>query len=153
MSPARPARRCARFRTSPASATSTCTGCHSTAVAVQAVVFSGSPRSYRPGNAAVATNSACTGCGAYAYAYQYLVQVDRPFAFSTSAERRIHEIRDSVDEVASSIVPNSLDHDRLLDFELNGLTSELRAAIDDAVAEASARFTADPIERTDREER
>src|ERR671931_690339 len=50
---------------------SDCTGCHSTAVAVQVLLVTRNPSFFGPGNAAVATNAACTGCGSFAYARQF----------------------------------------------------------------------------------
>ena len=126
---------------------STCTGCHATAVAVQAVVFSGSPRYYTPANAAVAWNGGCNACGTYAYAWQYLVQVDRPFTLSGDAQARIRELRTQIAETADATVPDSLDADALLDLELNGLTSRLREVIDEGVTAAGAHVVAPPVER------
>jgi putative peptide zinc metalloprotease protein len=130
-----------------------CTACHASAVAVQAVIFAGSPRVYTPTNAAVAANGNCTSCGTYAYAWQYLVQVDRDFTLSGDARQQIHDLSTQIDDVASSVVPASLDADALLDLELNGLTAQLETVIDHEVAAAGAHLTDAPIERMDHERR
>lgn len=130
-----------------------CTGCRASAVAVQALIFEGSPSVYAPENAAAAVNSNCTSCGTYAYAWQYLVQVDRPFHLSGEARQRIHDLGDQIDQITSSIVPASVDDDALLDFQLNGLTAQLRSVIDGEVAAADVQPTAHPIERVDEEGR
>ena len=64
-----------------------CTGCHSTAVAVQVVLVTGSPQYFAPGNAAVSVNSGCMSCGTFAYAWQYVVQVDGPAHLSPEGRR------------------------------------------------------------------
>jgi hypothetical protein len=130
-----------------------CTGCHASAVAVQSVIFAGSPRVYTPANAAAAANADCTSCGTYAYAWQYLVQVDRAFSLSSETRQTLRNLGTQIDAVASSIVPASLDDDALLDLELNGLTSQLRAVLDEEVAAAGAHLTEAPIERVDEERR
>jgi hypothetical protein len=124
-----------------------CTSCHATAVAVQAVVFSGSPRYYTPGNAATATNSDCLYCGTYAYAWQYLVQVDAPFTLSPAAEQRVADLRSKIDETADSVVPATIDDDQLLDLELNGLTAQLRETVDAAVSSSGTHEIGPPVVR------
>src|SRR5438552_18994124 len=53
-----------------AAANAGCTGCHSTAVAVQILIVEGSPSTFRPGNAATAANGGCESGGAFAFARQ-----------------------------------------------------------------------------------
>src|ERR687887_616189 len=49
-----------------------------TAAAVQVLLVTRNPSFFAPGNAAVATNAACTGCGSFAYARQFFLQTNGP---------------------------------------------------------------------------
>lgn len=132
-----------------AAATATaCMGCHASAVAVQAVIFTADPQVVAPQNFAISDNATCTSCGTYAYAWQYLVQVDRPFVMSGAARQQIATLRSDISATVSSIVPASVDDDALLDLELKALTSQLKATIDDAIASAGAHATAAPVEQS-----
>src|SRR5919205_1364156 len=66
-----------------------CVGCHSSAVAVQVLIVSGSPSYFAPGNAAAAANGGCDSCGAYAYARQHWIQIDRPPVLGGAARAKI----------------------------------------------------------------
>jgi hypothetical protein len=102
-----------------------CTGCHSTAVAVQVVFVTGSPQYFVPGNSASAVNSGCTECGSFAYAWQLVVQVDRPFVLTPEAQQRVAALKLDIASTAGSIVPDTIDDDLLLKQELDELTSQL----------------------------
>src|SRR6266508_6115863 len=47
-----------------------CTGCYSTAVAVQIVLVMSDPQFVVPANVATAVNAGCSSCGSFAYAKQ-----------------------------------------------------------------------------------
>ena len=139
-----------------ASATSAvCTGCHTTAVAVQVTLVTGSPSVATPGNAAVAVNAACNGCGSYAYAWQYWVFTSRPVQLSSSTVQEVAALRAEIADTAASILPS----DRLtdpcfteppfpctprnleLDEALDRLTARLKEVIDNDVKAAGVTAT------------
>ena len=118
-----------------------CVGCHSTAVAVQILLVTGSPSYFAPGNAASAANGGCDGCGAYAYARQHFIQTSGPAHLSGAVRQRIAELRQEISTAAASIVPSDVATDpcvtldgspppcptrnQQLDARLNALTAEL----------------------------
>jgi hypothetical protein len=118
-----------------------CVGCHSTAVAVQVLIVTGSPSYFTPGNFAGAFNGGCDSCGAYAYARQHWLQVTGPAQLSGAARLRIAELRSEIADAAASILPSDVATDscvtldgspppcptrnQQLDEKLNGLTNEL----------------------------
>ena len=117
-----------------ATATATgCTGCHSTAVAVQVLIVTSSPQYFAPGNAAAAVNSGCTSCGTFAYAWQYVVHVDGPAYLSPEGRLQAWAIAQEVQEVAGSVTPATLEDDLALQARLDALTSQLRDVIDNEV--------------------
>jgi hypothetical protein len=83
-----------------------CTGCHSTAVAVQILIVRGSPSYFAPGNVAGAANGGCDGCGAFAFARQHWIQVDNTTSLSGAARQRIAELRQEINDAAASILPS-----------------------------------------------
>jgi hypothetical protein len=108
-----------------------CTGCHSTAVAVQAVIVTGDPSTVVPTNAAVAANAGCTSCVSYAYAYQYVLTTGGPVYLSPAARQQLTDLRARVQAIASS--------DLLPDEEtaqLDALTAEFKEIIDTQVVAA-----------------
>lgn len=127
-----------------------CTGCHSTAVAVQVVLVTGSPQYFAPRNAAVAVNSGCTSCGTFAYAWQYTPQVDRPVSLTPEGRQEVETLKDQIAATAASIVPDSLANDVLLDTELDALTSQLKDVVDSEVEAAGAHASGRPVEHVDR---
>jgi Fe-S cluster biogenesis protein NfuA len=108
-----------------------CTGCHSSAVAVQILIVVGSPHNFQPGNAAVAANGGCDGCGAYAYARQHWIQISGPPVLGGEARAEIDQIRQEIANVTNSILPSdvvtdpTLSRDHELDSELNALSDQL----------------------------
>jgi hypothetical protein len=108
-----------------------CTGCHSSAVAVQILIVVGRPHNFQPGNAAAAANGGCDACGAYAYARQHWIQITGPAVLGGGARAQIDEIRQEIANVTSSILPSdavtdpTLSRDRELDSELNALSDQL----------------------------
>jgi Fe-S cluster biogenesis protein NfuA len=107
-----------------------CSGCDSTAVAVQVVFVTGSPQYFAPSNAAVAVNGGCTGCGSFAYAWQYLVQTGAPVALTPDARQQVQTLKQEIADTAAAIVPDSLEADMRLQSELDSLTSQLKDLID-----------------------
>jgi hypothetical protein len=69
-----------------------CTGCHTVAVAVQAVIGTGNPSTVAPVNAAIATNENCTSCATFAFAYQYVVTTDGPVHLTDAGRRQLHDL-------------------------------------------------------------
>ena len=57
-------------------ATSSCDGCHATAISFQVVVADKSPTSIDVGNVAYANNEGCASCEADAFAYQFVLAFD-----------------------------------------------------------------------------
>ena len=83
-----------------------CTGCHSTAVAVQILIVRGSPSTFTPGNFAGAANGGCESCGAFAFARQHWIQVDQTASLSGAARQRIAELRQEIASTSASILPS-----------------------------------------------
>jgi hypothetical protein len=128
---------------------STCTGCHSTAVAVQVVLVTGTPSYFVPANAATAVNSACTSCGSFAYAWQYVPQVSRSVHLSGEAQQRIAALRSEIAQTAASILPTDLESAQRLNALLDTLTAQLRAVIDGEIRAAGADAWGEPLARVD----
>src|ERR671934_2267638 len=131
-----------------------CTGCHSTAVAVQILIIKGSPSIFTPGNVAGAANGGCDSCGAFAFARQHWIQVDQTTNLSGEARQRIAELRDEISAAAASILPSdrttdpcavTLDcptRDDVLDDELMALSTELiQVVTDDLQAQGDTTST------------
>jgi Fe-S cluster biogenesis protein NfuA len=132
-----------------ATATATnCSGCHSTAVAVQVVFVTGSPQYYAPANAAAAANGGCTGCGSFAYAWQYVVQTSGPVLLDPAAQLQLQLLRGEIKDTASSVVPDSLADDLDLQARLDELTNELKSLIDTQTELAGVQATGAVFERT-----
>jgi Fe-S cluster biogenesis protein NfuA len=116
-----------------------CTGCHSSAVAVQILIVVGSPHDFEPGNAAAAANGGCNSCGAYAYARQHWIQISGPAVLGGDARAQIDEIRAEISNVTSSILPSdgltdpTLTRDHQLDTELNALSDQLIQVVTSAL--------------------
>jgi hypothetical protein len=127
-----------------------CNGCHSTAVAVQVVLSTGSPQYFVPANAATAVNSGCTACGTFAYAWQYVLQADRPVMLTLAGRQEIQALEEQIDATAASIVPATLDDDLALQAQLDALTSQLKAVVDSEVAQAGAHATGSPVVHVER---
>jgi len=108
-----------------------CTGCHSTAVAVQILIVRGTPSNFQPGNAAAAANGGCDSCGAYAYARQHWIQTSSNAHLSGAVRQQIAQIRQEIATTAASILPSdaasdpTLSRDHELDAKLDALTQQL----------------------------
>ncbi len=79
-----------------------CTGCRTVAVAIQVVVYEGSPTNYQPQNGAVAVNEACQSCQTFAYAHQYLIQTTKGFSFQDGSYQQLAQIDWKISQVAHS---------------------------------------------------
>jgi hypothetical protein len=119
----------------------TCTGCHSTSVAVQVVFVTGAPPYFVPGNSASAVNSGCTNCGSFAYAWQLVVQADRPLVLTPEAQQQVQALKQEIADTAASIVPDTFDDDLLLNSELDALTSQLEVLVNTQAEQAGIRAT------------
>lgn len=122
-----------------------CTGCSTTAVAVQVVLVSGTPSYFIPGNFAGATNAGCSHCGAFAYAWQYVPQVSRTVTLTSEARQRVAELRGAIADTAAAHDPKTVDGAIAMDAALDKLTAQLKTVIDGAIAEAGATATGEPV--------
>ena len=119
-----------------AATASGCTGCHSTAVAVQVIFATSGPSYFAPANAAVATTAGCTDCGTYAYAWQYVVETNGPVVLSPATQAAVASLRQQIAAAAGSLLPSdaatdpTLANDQELDARLDALTTELKDLID-----------------------
>lgn len=127
-----------------------CTGCHSTAVAVQVVFVTGSPQYFLPGNAATAVNGGCTLCGSFAYAWQYIVQTNGPVLLSPAGEQEVQTLKQEIAGAAASIQPDSLADDLQLQSRLDALTGELKDVIDTQLQQAGVQGGGTVLEHVDR---
>jgi hypothetical protein len=131
-----------------ATATATaCTGCHSTAVAVQVVLVTGTPSYFVPANAATAVNAGCTACGSFAYAWQYVPQVSRGVHLSGDAQQQIAALRTEISQTAASIVPTDLASAQRLHALLDTLTAQVRRIVDGEIHAAGADAWGEPVAR------
>jgi hypothetical protein len=129
--------------------TSDCSACHSTAVAVQVLLVTGTPSYFAPANVAAATNAACAGCGAYAYAWQYVLQTPGPAHLSPDAQVQLTVLRAEINVTAGSTLPSDgltdpcftpdgppypcETRDERLTASLDELTSQLKAVVDSGI--------------------
>jgi hypothetical protein len=81
-----------------------CTGCRTVAVAIQVVVFEGSPTNFQPQNGAVAVNETCQSCQTFAYAHQYLIQAMNGFRLPDGSYEQLAQIQWKISQVARSNV-------------------------------------------------
>ena len=125
-----------------------CTGCHSTAVAVQAIFVVGSPQVFVPGNAATAVNGGCSFCVSFAYAWQYILQVSGPVHLTPAGRAEVEDLRQQIDDTASMFV-TSLDDALALRAKLDALTSQLKSVIDSELVASGVLATGTPNEHVD----
>jgi hypothetical protein len=88
-------------------------------------------------NAAVATNSNCTGCESYAYAFQYVVSPGAPVSLSPEGRRQLLDIQARANAAVAGDEPLAD-----VDSELSGLAQELRDVVDAELREAGVPATA-----------
>jgi hypothetical protein len=108
-----------------------CTGCSTTAVAVQAVFLTGDPSIVTPANVAAATNSGCTSCTSYAYAWQYVLSTPGPVRLSPIGVAEVEMLRAEIASAATAGLPPDE-----LTARLDTLTSEFKAVIDEQLVQA-----------------
>ena len=131
-----------------------CIGCHSSAVAVQVLIVSGSPSTFTPANVAAASNGGCDSCGAYAYARQHWIQVSGPAVLDGATRLRIAQLRQEISDVTASILPSdaatdpTLSRDHELDAQLGALSEELIQAVTSGLQQSGAT-TATVLDRTE----
>jgi hypothetical protein len=108
-----------------------CTDCRTVAVAVQAVLVTGSPSTSEPKNVAVALNERCVRCTTFAYAYQYVVPTDGPVKLDWETRQDIRRLRHEIAGVAhSDLSPPDMD------ARLHDLSAEFKAEIDTGLRRA-----------------
>jgi hypothetical protein len=121
-----------------AAANAGCTGCHSTAVAVQILIVHGSPSYFAPGNVAGAANGGCDSCGAFAFARQHWIQVTGNTQLSGAARAQVAVLRQEIADAAASILPSDAVTDpcvKTLDCETRDeqLNAKLMALSDELI--------------------
>jgi hypothetical protein len=108
-----------------------CTDCRTVAVAVQAVLVSGSPSTSEPKNVAVALNERCSHCTAFAYAYQYVVPTDGAVKLDWETRQDVKRLRHEIADVAGSdLAPPDMD------ARLHDLSAEFKSEIDTGLKRA-----------------
>jgi hypothetical protein len=110
---------------------SDCSGCSTSAVAVQVVFVTGDPNTVVPGNAAAATTAGCTDCTSFAYAYQYVLSTSAPITFGADARTELNTLRSEIADAADDALPPDAK-----DAELDALTAQLKALVDAQVERA-----------------
>jgi putative peptide zinc metalloprotease protein len=79
--------------TNSAVAYASCTDCHTTAIAIEIILVSGSPSTFTPTNQALAINYLCNLCETFAAAYQFVIQGEGPMHFTADALVELKDIR------------------------------------------------------------
>jgi hypothetical protein len=82
-----------------------CERCRTIAIAVQAVIVSGSPSQLTPENVALAINDACTQCETLASAYQFVVGGGDPLRLTPAGRHRINAIKHEIRGLGRSGLP------------------------------------------------
>ena len=73
-----------------------CTDCHTTSIAIEIILVSGSPSTFTPTNQAIAINYLCNLCETFASAYQFVVQGSGPMHFTADGNRELKDIRKAI---------------------------------------------------------
>lgn len=120
-----------------ASATSSCVGCRTVAVAVQVVVVEGFPSDFEPHNAAAAENNGCDSCDTLAYAYQIVVQPGVIVHLDADGQHQVQDLEAEMEGVAGSDAG-------LFDIvdQLDTLSAQLKSAVEDSLVRSGAPTTA-----------
>jgi putative peptide zinc metalloprotease protein len=121
-----------------------CTGCSTTAVAVQAVFLTGDSSSVTPANVAAATNSGCDSCTAYAYAWQYVLSTDGPVYLSSTGVQEVATLRREIAAAASSGLPPAE-----LTSTLDALAAKFKSVIDDELLRAGSPVSGHVVQHVD----
>ena len=127
-------------------AKSSCHGCRTVAVAVQAVLILSDASVITPKNAAVAANEGCTSCQTMAAAYQYVLTTGGPVHLSEVGEQEVATLRQEIAHVTASGLPFFE-----LEAELDRLVDQFKSVIDQEVVKAGGapRGTVERLVRTD----
>ena len=83
-------------------ATTTCDGCHATAISFQVVVADKAPTSLDVGNAAIADNEGCAFCVADAFAYQFVLAFNGDARITGSGRRQLEQVDAALRRLARS---------------------------------------------------
>jgi hypothetical protein len=83
-------------------ATTSCDGCHATAISFQVVVADKTPTSLDAGNVAYANNDGCADCEADAFAYQFVLAFDGNARITGAGRRQLDQIDDALGRLARS---------------------------------------------------
>ena len=79
-----------------------CQYCHTTAVAIEAVVVIGYPKTFVPQNIAMAINYQCSHCVTVADAWQVVLQYTGPVELSGQGEKQVAQLRQQLRDLADS---------------------------------------------------
>jgi putative peptide zinc metalloprotease protein len=82
--------------TNSAVAFSSCTDCHTTAIAIEIILVAGSPSTFTPTNQAIAINYLCNLCETFASAYQFVIQNSGPVHFTAAGLVELKDIRRAI---------------------------------------------------------
>ena len=82
-----------------------CERCRTIAIAVQAVIVSGSPSQVVPENVGLAINDGCSFCETLASAYQFVVGGGEPLSLTPEGSHRINAIRYEIRVLGRSGLP------------------------------------------------
>jgi putative peptide zinc metalloprotease protein len=129
--------------TNSAVAYASCTDCHTTAIAIEIILVSGSPSVFTPTNQAIAINYLCNLCETFASAYQFVVQGSGPMHFTADGNRELKDIRNAIRRLR--------DQD-LSPFELQAELDRLIARLQKVLAEQLVPGPPDQDEQDDGED-
>ena len=79
-----------------------CQYCHTTAIAIEAVVVIGDPKTFVPQNVAVAINYQCSHCVTVADAWQVVLQYTGPVELTGQGEKQVAQLRQQLRDLADS---------------------------------------------------
>jgi hypothetical protein len=83
-------------------ATTSCDGCHATAISFQVVVADKAPTSLKAGNLADADNTGCAECEADAFAYQFVLAFDGNARLTGAGHRQLEQVDAALGRLAKS---------------------------------------------------
>jgi hypothetical protein len=83
-------------------ATTSCDGCHATAISFQVVVADKAPTSLQVRNLAIADNTGCAQCEADAFAYQFVLAFDGNARITGAGRRQLDQIDAALGRLAKS---------------------------------------------------
>jgi len=83
-------------------ATSSCDGCHATAISFQVVVADKAPTSLQVRNLAIADNTGCAQCEADAFAYQFVLAFNGNARITGAGRRQLDQIDAALGRLAKS---------------------------------------------------